>query len=1135
MEEEEIDEFDAGFITGLGLSPSDFIDSINILIDDRETFYKIAREAEKKSDWLNTLVFYWGALLVSNNIQQIIPEYFFDKNKWKSKTGVNMGEGAEKNIEIIMKLLDKNKESIEELKGPVASYSELVRNNLSDKIAKLEQFKPEEEKKKAEFEKIEKMIREKFEIERFLSGADNCDYWFEDIIGLDEVKRKLKEQVYASIFTNLYGKKSKSTGILLYGPPGTGKTLIAKAVVNELNKSGGNRLRVLFNSITPGDLKSKYHGGTEKQIKAVFEVASKVASDLELKTREAAKQDDIDKKLFKVISIIFIDEFDAVAVDRDKPGVGDLAVAQVNALLQAIDGIGSKPNVIFMANTNYPWNLDAAILSRFGTTFHIRLPTENEILKVMEAEISKNISRSLKNYSFPRSGTDLITNLIEKEEKETKKMRELKESKTVFETTKEDLCKREIREKYNWKDLKFRKYIPKLTPGEEKGDLEVIAKFMAGVVRFTEKKPFPSYESVPDKEPKIALSLRSVTNVFNAAWNKAAERAREKNVAVKVTSPIDENKEVFFSIDSLDPRNYVNIPPNRFYIIDPQKLEEQGIARAIKIQINNENYSLRYDGFFPVFNSIYTQNDKIPRPYNSFWQVIKGDDNIFKQILTEISNELNKLDINNDFSNAEKQSEYIADFELFRNSFNKYATQAITITKEKLITDKKQQKQQKQQKQELTDAELKEINDEIKKLENKFSRWLIDASIERNLMFLYSTFILVMEHVVSRKGIGDVNKELIESLGNIDFTKSMTKLELVKKIKDTKKTITETDFRKINEINFGTNSESIISLFEIDLDKLLYNENFFKKLTEKEYIKSLELGDITAIKSSSSRGIGEIFSYFLQRSKKVAQLKDRSIYEVLEDIILNEKLMSMHAQEKVMEEIIKTIVEYFSEPNNLFRSELRLKKTIIEVVKDEQGNVVKDEQGKVETKEKIRNLKKPKSYILVPTEVTTNNADDFIDWINKNNFTFDVYNLATIPGLRNLNFDEIYEKFNKMNELTNPNHANPFRRDDIVYTIFPEQIVEKIKGSKSKNTIAIVTYMQKEENLTKQYEMEEKAVKNYVITWGIDPRDILHEANKQRREEKERIQKFKDYEDGKTVLSEWAAATGGATKQSSKK
>ncbi|KAM3307724.1 hypothetical protein P3S67_009467 [Capsicum chacoense] len=108
---------------------------------------------------------------------------------------------------------------------------------------------------------------------------------FDDIGALESVKDTLKELIMLPLQRPELFSKSKLTkpckGILLFGPPGTGKTMLAKAVATE---AGANFINILMSSIC-----SKWYGQSEKCIKAVFLLASKIAP-----------------------SVIFVDEVDSM-------------------------------------------------------------------------------------------------------------------------------------------------------------------------------------------------------------------------------------------------------------------------------------------------------------------------------------------------------------------------------------------------------------------------------------------------------------------------------------------------------------------------------------------------------------------------------------------------------------------------------------------------------------------------------------------------------------------------------------------------------------------------------------------------------------------------------------------------------
>ena len=235
------------------------------------------------------------------------------------------------------------------------------------------------------------------------------DLRFQDVSGQFEAKNKIEQGIlYPLIFPKLYPYISK--GILFYGPPGTGKTLLAKAFANELQdkaKCYGMNVKVLFYAPTGGQLKGKYVGETEKNIEKYFDCASRQAtacenskSSLSANTREKFKDKpqilsdpDISKHQ-RVISVLFLDECEAIAGDRARDSSG-LMSNSVNTLLQKMDGVSSYSNVVVMAATNYPWNLDDAVLRRFDTKIFITLPSKEDISSLIRIDIANYIKKIL--------------------------------------------------------------------------------------------------------------------------------------------------------------------------------------------------------------------------------------------------------------------------------------------------------------------------------------------------------------------------------------------------------------------------------------------------------------------------------------------------------------------------------------------------------------------------------------------------------------------------------------------------------------------------------------------------------------------------------------------------------------------
>lgn len=180
---------------------------------------------------------------------------------------------------------------------------------------------------------------------------------FKQIAGQDSVKRDImKNYIFPISYPNLFVTKSNS--MLFYGPPGTGKTLLAKATVKELGLSGG--VLTAFFSPTPGDIKGSKHGQTEKNIDFLFKCAGEIIG----KTSEYTSG-------IYSSSVIFIDEFDGIGGLKKDDAMMTLSV---NSLLQKMDGMTKMEGVSVIAATNYPWNIEEALLRRFTARVFVDLP-----------------------------------------------------------------------------------------------------------------------------------------------------------------------------------------------------------------------------------------------------------------------------------------------------------------------------------------------------------------------------------------------------------------------------------------------------------------------------------------------------------------------------------------------------------------------------------------------------------------------------------------------------------------------------------------------------------------------------------------------------------------------------------------
>ncbi|MFQ6136152.1 MAG: AAA family ATPase [Candidatus Hydrothermarchaeales archaeon] len=209
---------------------------------------------------------------------------------------------------------------------------------------------------------------------------------FSDIIGHENVKRKCK-------IVMRFLKDPKSFGdwapknVLFYGLPGTGKTMTAKALANETESS--------LYVVRATDLIGEYVGDSSRKIHELYKIASEDAP-----------------------SIIFIDELDAIGLDRAYQSVrGDVSEV-VNALLTELDGIRENIGVVTIAATNSPKMLDRALRSRFEEEFEFKLPTKAERLKILKhyaKTLPLKVSSDLKGYMERTdgfSGRDLKEKLL---------------------------------------------------------------------------------------------------------------------------------------------------------------------------------------------------------------------------------------------------------------------------------------------------------------------------------------------------------------------------------------------------------------------------------------------------------------------------------------------------------------------------------------------------------------------------------------------------------------------------------------------------------------------------------------------------------------------------------------------------
>ncbi|MEM3181377.1 MAG: CDC48 family AAA ATPase [Candidatus Micrarchaeaceae archaeon] len=187
-------------------------------------------------------------------------------------------------------------------------------------------------------------------------------HW-DDIGDLEKVKNEIKEAVELPLKEPEAFEKvgiRPIQGILLVGAPGTGKTLLAKAVATEREAN--------FISIKGPEVLSKYLGESEKTVRELFR-----------KARMAAP------------CIIFIDEIDAIARARGEDIEYAYRAELVDTLLTEMDGMQDLKNVVVLAATNRPEDIDPALLrpGRFDKIIEIPMPSVEARLAILKVHTKR--------------------------------------------------------------------------------------------------------------------------------------------------------------------------------------------------------------------------------------------------------------------------------------------------------------------------------------------------------------------------------------------------------------------------------------------------------------------------------------------------------------------------------------------------------------------------------------------------------------------------------------------------------------------------------------------------------------------------------------------------------------------------
>lgn len=216
---------------------------------------------------------------------------------------------------------------------------------------------------------------------------ESYDVSFDDIVGQETAKQKVKIIKRFLSDPERFGRWAPRN-VLFYGLSGTGKTMIARALASEA--------QVPLIPVKATTLIGEFVGEGARQIHNLYEKAEMSAP-----------------------CIIFIDELDAIALDRRYQDLrGDVSEI-VNSLLTEMDGIRRRSMVCTIAATNKVEFLDSSIRSRFEEEIEFKLPNaaqRAEILlkniQTLPAELDGVDTTAIAEISEGFSGRDLVEKVL---------------------------------------------------------------------------------------------------------------------------------------------------------------------------------------------------------------------------------------------------------------------------------------------------------------------------------------------------------------------------------------------------------------------------------------------------------------------------------------------------------------------------------------------------------------------------------------------------------------------------------------------------------------------------------------------------------------------------------------------------
>lgn len=188
----------------------------------------------------------------------------------------------------------------------------------------------------------------------------------------------------SGLLTRLTNELGFSGKVAIFGDSGTGKTQFAEGLADALSKIVGKVYLIKI-----GLLRSKYVGSSSLKVTRAFRFAKEKAKDAPV--------------------LLFIEEFDSVAPNRDNSQMHEEVKAAVNTLLEEIDSITPADRVLVIAATNLlDQSVDFAAERRFDMVINFKRPTFAQRLDLL-ACLLKDFSISSEDIILLTKQTDGYT------------------------------------------------------------------------------------------------------------------------------------------------------------------------------------------------------------------------------------------------------------------------------------------------------------------------------------------------------------------------------------------------------------------------------------------------------------------------------------------------------------------------------------------------------------------------------------------------------------------------------------------------------------------------------------------------------------------------------------------------------